>query len=50
MSGSVRDHGQLVNGTVGRSGGRDVWLTRAGWLWLLYFVVVTAGVISWLLS
>ncbi|HJS76629.1 MAG TPA: hypothetical protein VJ778_04425 [Burkholderiales bacterium] len=48
MLGSVGDHGNVVN--VGRGSRRDVWLTRAGWLWLIYFVSVTGLAISWLLS
>lgn len=46
----VSDRAQVVNRTVSRSRGRDVWLTLAGWLWLIYLVGVTMGAISWLLS
>ena len=40
----------VVNPTISRNRGPDVWLTLAGWLWLAYFVGVVTGAIHWLLG
>jgi hypothetical protein len=36
--------------TISRDRGPDVWLTLAGWLWLIYFIGAATGAIRWLLS
>ncbi|HEU4924376.1 MAG TPA: hypothetical protein VFT23_15025 [Burkholderiales bacterium] len=36
--------------SISRDRGPDVWLTLAGWLWLLYFIGVATSAIHWLLS
>jgi hypothetical protein len=41
---------QVVNPTISRDRGPDVWLTLAGWLWLIYFIGVATGAIRWLIS
>jgi hypothetical protein len=40
---------EVVNPTISRNRGPDVWLTLAGWLWLIYFVSLAAGAIHWLI-